>query len=112
MSRLANRMLATLFLVWIATVAQAAEKPGATNTQPGDFQVKFSKGKLSVHANEAPIAKVFEEVGKQAAITVDSGISPEEKITIKFDIVPLEDAIKQLAKNVSFAYAQDSNKKN
>jgi type II secretory pathway component GspD/PulD (secretin) len=90
--------------------AQQSQKAKAQD--PGSFVVKFSKGNLSVDANEASLNKVFEEIGKQAGITVDSNIGPEEKITIKFEQTPLEDTMKQLAKNVSFSYAQDSNNKN
>jgi hypothetical protein len=92
-------------------LTQAAEQPGAAKIQAGNFQLKFSKGHLSVEANQAPLAKIFEEIAKQAKITVDSDIGPEEKVTIQLDHVALEDAIKQLAKNVTIFYAEDPKRK-
>ena len=49
---------------------------------------------------------IFQEIGKQAKITFDSNIGPEEKITIQLDQVPLEEGIKQLAKNATVFYAE------
>ena len=51
--------------------------------------------------------QIFKEIGKQARIVIDSNIGPEEKITIRLDRVPLEEGIKQLAKNVTVFYTQD-----
>ena len=99
-------LFATFMLLAVAHPITAQQSEGA-KTQPGKFQMTVSKGYVSLEANEASLAKIFEEIGKQAAITIESGIGPEEKITIKFDNVPVEDAITQLAKNVSFIYAQD-----
>jgi type II secretory pathway component GspD/PulD (secretin) len=99
--------------IWLAlTSPVGAQQSQKAKAQPGTFQMKVNKGLVSLEANEAPVAKIFEEIGKQAGIVVDSNIGPEEKITIQFDQTPLEEAMKRLAKNVSFSYAQDSNKKN
>jgi len=101
-------ILTSILLVLVGNAAQAAEKSALTKSQPGTFQVKFSKGYLSVDANNAPFGKLFEVIGKQAGIAVESGIGPEEKITIHFDRLPLEEGIKQLSKNVTIFYGQDS----
>jgi len=104
-------LLPSLLLLVLAGVLEA-QQVGTAKTQSGSFQVEFSKGHLSVRANEAPIGKILEDIGSQAGITINSSIGPEEKITIQFDQTPLEDGIKQLAKNVTFFYAEDSNNKN
>jgi hypothetical protein len=88
-----------------------SEKSTSKVPQSGTFRVKVAEEHLSVEANQAPLAKIFEEIGKQARIVVDSSIGPEEKVTIHFDRVPLEEAIKKLAKNVSVFYSQDSKDK-
>ena len=51
--------------------------------------------------------QIFQEIGKQAKITFDSNIGPEKKITIRLERVPLEEGIKQLAKNVTVFYAEN-----
>jgi hypothetical protein len=105
MSWLGKFMLASTFLALITTLAQAAQQP--TVKDPGEsFQVKFSEGYLSVSAYHAPLVKIFEEIRKQAGIAVDGSIGPEETITIQFERVVLEEALKRLAKNISIVYTQ------
>ena len=38
---------------------------------------------------------------------MDGSIAPEEKITIQFERVALEEGLKRLAKNISIIYTQD-----
>jgi hypothetical protein len=98
-------LLVVLLLLVFSTVE--AQKVGIAKTQSEKFQVKVSDGFLFLEANEAPLVQIFGEIGKQAKIAVDTSIGSEEKITIRLDRVPLEDGIRQLAKNVSVFYAQD-----
>jgi hypothetical protein len=93
-------------------IADAAEKPAKPMTLPqGMFQVKVTNDHLTLEANQAPLAKVFEEIGKQAAIVIDTNLGPEEKITIQFNHVALEEALHRLARNVTVVYAQTPNGK-
>ena len=110
MSPLAKLVLSITFLVALSAVSPAAEQSKKTETRPtGLFQVNVSDGHLSLNADEAPLAQIFREIARQARITIDSNIGPEEKVTTRLDRVPLEDGIRQLAKNVSVVYAQDAN---
>ena len=63
--------------------------------------------RVSLEANQAPLRQIFQEIGKQAKITFDSNIGPEEKLTMRLDRAPLEDGIKQLAKNVTVFYTEN-----
>jgi hypothetical protein len=90
-----------------ATLAQSAQSTPASDAISGTFQVKVSQGYLSLEATEAPLAKIFQEIGKQAKITFDTNLGPEEKVTIRLVRVPLEDGIRQLAKNVSVFYTEN-----
>jgi hypothetical protein len=100
-------------LVLVLASAHAAEKSAPAKPQAaGTFQLKAADGAFTLKANEAPLAKVFEELGKQAGIAVESSISPEEKITIELDRVPLEDGIRQLTKNATVFYKKESGDKN
>jgi hypothetical protein len=97
-----------MFLATLAGISPAAEQSKKTETRPtGMFQVNVSDGYLSLNADDAPLAQIFREIARQARITIDSNIGPEEKITTRLERVPLEDGIKRLAKNVSVFYAQD-----
>lgn len=70
MSYLSKYILWIIFLLWTVSLAQAAEKSAITKVQPGNFQVKFSKGYLSVDANNAPLGKIFEDIGKNGSTKV------------------------------------------
>jgi hypothetical protein len=92
----------------LLAVGQAAEQSRTAKSQPpGTFQVKISKDKLSLEANQAPLLEIFKEIGKQAKIAFDSNIGTEEKITIQIEQVPLEEGIKQVAKNATVFYAEN-----
>ncbi len=101
----------TLLLACLMTaeigVAQS-EKSTPETQEPGTFRLTVVEGYLSLEAKEASVAKIFEEVGRQMGIAVDIRIGSEEKITIEFDKLPLEDLINRLGKNTSYWYVKDS----
>ena len=94
-------------LIGGVALAQSTKRALPAGQAPGTFEVKVSQGYLSLEATEAPLVQIFQEIGKQAKITFDSNIGPEEKVTIHLDRVPLEDGIKQLAKNVTVFYTEN-----
>jgi hypothetical protein len=104
-------LLHGLFLLFLllgeTALAQGTKRSLPAAQAPGTFDVKVNQGYLSLEANEAPLVQIFQEIGKRARITFDSNIGPEEKITIQLDQVPLEDGIKQLAKNATVFYAEN-----
>ena len=108
MGRLGPCILGSMFFLLAQNIAQAAEQSRTVKPRsPGTFEVKVSQGYLSLEANQAPLGQIFQEIGKQAKITFDSNIGPEEKVTIRLDRVPLEEGIKRLAKNVTVFYAEN-----
>ena len=112
MKRMRRHIAATVMLACTIGIAHSAEKLGKPTTLPrGMFQAKVTKDYLTLEANEAPLAKVFEEIGKQAGIIIDSNLGPEEKITIQLHHVALDEALNRLAKNITILYAQVPNDK-
>ncbi len=98
-------------LVSVIAMAPAGEKAAPSKTPQSVFQVKVSNGNLSLEAKDAPLAKVFEEIGKQAGITVEGNIGPAETVTMRFEKVPLEEGIKRLSNNVTILYGAKPNEK-
>lgn len=107
--RLFGSYIAVLVILeWTLNVAQAAEQARTAKSQAtGTFQVQVSEDYLSLVANQAPLVQIFQEIGKQAKITFNGNIGPEEKVTIHLDRVPLEEGIKRLAKNVTVFYTEN-----
>jgi hypothetical protein len=102
---LGKYMFSSVSVVFVITLAQAAQQPTMKNPVES-FQVKFNEGYLSVNAYYAPLVKIFDEIRKQTGIAVDGSIGPEERITIQFERVDLEEGLKRLAKNISIVYTQ------
>jgi len=88
-----------------------SEKSTAKAQKPGTFRLNVTEGHLSLEANHAPVAKIFEEMGKQAGIMVEGSLGPAETITMRLDKVPLEEGIKRLSNNVTILYGAKPNEK-
>lgn len=102
-----STILILIFCIGASSIGQTAEQSKPLQAEPtGSFQVKVNKGELSLEASQAPLARVLEEIGKQAGIRIDTNIAPEVKITTSLNRVPIEDGIKKLARNVTVFYAQ------
>ena len=111
MKRLTAGVVVSALLMSVIATAPAAEKTASSKTPQSVFQVKVSNGNLLLEAKDAPLAKVFEEIGKQAGITVEGNIGPLETVTVRFEKVPLEEGIKRLSNNVTILYGAKPNEK-
>jgi hypothetical protein len=112
MKRPATTILATLLTAVIFRAGDAAELVKPEPRPTGIFQVNVTQGFLWLNAEQAPLAQVLREIGRQGGIDVETNIGPEQTITARLDRVPLEDGIRQLATNVSVFYAQGGNAQN
>src|SRR5262245_15417529 len=83
--------------IFLAVTTLRANEP--TNVAGGDrstgatFAVTVENGRVSLRAKQAPLAKVVDAIGKQMKVEVDSHISPRDQITIRFDQLPLAEAL-------------------
>jgi hypothetical protein len=111
MNRFNAGLVLSALLVSAITTAQTVEKPAPSKTPQSLFQVKVSIGTLSLDAKDAPLAKVFKEIGRQAGIAVEGNVDPAETVTMRFDKVPLEEGIKRLSNNVTIHYGDKPNEK-
>ena len=73
-----------------------------------DFVLTIEEDLISLSAKDASLKEITEEIGRRMKIEVVADISEEEKITIRFDKLSLEDAIKRL--RTSYAYVWNSEK--
>lgn len=73
-----------------------------------DFVLTIKEDLISLSAKDASLKEIVEDMGRRMKIEVVADISEEEKITIGFDKLSLEDAIKKL--RTSYAYVWNSEK--
>jgi len=111
MKRLNAVLVVSALLVSVIATVPAAEKTGPSKPPQSVFQVTVRNGTLSLEAKDAPLAKVFAEIGKQAGIAVEGNIGPTETVTMNLDKVPLEEGIKRLSNNVTIFYGAKPNEK-
>ena len=102
--RVIGVLLGCLMTAEIA-VAQSVRSTSEAQ-EVGAFRLRVTEGYVSLEAQEASVAKVFEEIGRQMGIEVDIHLGSEEKITIQLDRVPVEEALKRLAENVAIFYTK------
>ena len=78
MNRFSKSIFVVVLFFWWVLLAQTAEQPKKIESPPARaFQIHVSDGYLSVVADQAPLAQVLEEIGKQARITIQTNIGPE-----------------------------------
>jgi hypothetical protein len=75
---------------------------------PGTFQVTVSEGTLSLAATDASVVAIFQEIGRQANLTVENPPGLDKTITLTFERLPLEEGLKRITENIAIFYAKDS----
>ena len=75
-----------------------------------DFVLTIKDGLISLNANDASLKEIVEEIGSRMKIEVVANIPEKEKITIEFDKLSVEDAIKRLREYADIVYVKDSEK--
>ena len=87
---------------------EADKKSEVQAKSKADFVLTIKDSLISLTAKDASLKEITEEIGRRMKIEVVADISEEEKITIRFDKLSLEDAIKRL--RTSYAYVWNSEK--
>ena len=66
--------------------------------------VAVQEGRLSVDLQEADMAEVLAQIGRQAGIRVSSGPSSGKKVSARFSGVELEEGLRRLLRSVSLSH--------
>ena len=106
-ARLMGPLLGCLILIQSAS-AQSVPSLSQTPLAPGTFQATVTEGTLSLTANDASVAAIFREIGRQTEIDMAIAIGGSETLTTQFARVPLAEALPRLWKNVAIVTAQGS----
>jgi hypothetical protein len=97
--------LGAMMLTGLVT-AQSVPPQVVPPLAPGTFHVTATEHELSLEANDAPVATIFAEIGRQTGIPMVVHNGVHETITIALDRVPLYEALTRLAKNIVIRTAQ------
>lgn len=105
MKRYFGVIILLLPLLTIATGLCGGEpdkKTEGASARKSKFMLTTNDSLLSLRARDASLKEILETIGQKMKIEVVGSISEEERVTIAFDKLTLEDAIKSLSKNYAF----------
>ncbi len=83
----------------VATAVPRAASPAdvaPSHEEKPLISVRYSRNLLSVRLENAPLADVLHEIGRQSGVTVHARARDTRKVSVAFDDVPFEDALRRL----------------
>ena len=104
----------TVSLTLFSSITQAQDKPKTTmaQTQPSQsaHSIQFVNDLLTVKVKYVPLKEVIQEISRQSGLSVVGSGSLDEKITIEFHNLPLDEGMRLILCHHSFAlaYAQQT----
>ena len=88
-----------------------ADQPSpGTSAAPADMVLTVQDGVLSLWAQNASLKGLFEAIGRQLRIEVDTRIPADERITLAFEQLSLMEALKQFRPYVNYLTLEDGAK--
>jgi hypothetical protein len=87
---------------------EAGRKVDYKKEDKSDFVLTVKENLISLNAKDASLKEIIEEIGRSMKIEVVANIPEEEKVTMEFEKLSIEDVIKRLS--VNYVYLIDSEK--
>lgn len=106
MNRLIEKLFIFAMLLMPLLISTNGSAEGLDNSS--NYTLTTENGLISLDAQDASLNTVLEDIGQKMAVTVVSNVPAEEKVTVTFDKLPLQEAIKRLSAN--YVYLMDSEK--
>jgi hypothetical protein len=109
MERLRVRTIVCLALLLATSTVTGHEAvfAGAASSQGRVLEVSVDSGRLTVRAQEAPLAEVLEAIGRQAGVTIVLRGNLEALVTETLVDVPVDEGIRRLSRWYSFVLVYD-----
>jgi len=111
--KLEKLLAVSVFLLFLLTISNAlfgSEAHKKTREKSANFILTIKDDLLSLRARDASLKEILEAMGRRMKIVMVGNIPEEERITIRFDKLTLEDAIKSLSKNYAFVKESEREK--
>jgi len=93
-----------IFLLIAITVPdiEAKQKTSGKSVPKTEFDRTVKGGLITLKARDASLKEILEEIGRIMEIDVIATIPVDEKITLEFDMLSFEDALKRFKTNYAF----------
>jgi type II secretory pathway component GspD/PulD (secretin) len=92
-------LLLPLLLASVTFGGEPAERPKGKTAAKPNFVLTVKDNLISLKAKDVSLKEVLEEIGRRMNIEVLALLSEQEKITLDFEKLPLEEAIERLIRN-------------
>ncbi len=102
----------TVIFTFLANIARAEDVMKTTKAQTKQSQsalsIQFANDLLTVDAKDVPLRELLQEIAGQSGLSVEGSGSLEDRVTIQFDQLALDEGIRMILRRHSFAlvYAQ------
>ena len=90
---------------------EGEKKTDANLGSKADYILNIEKGLISLFAKDASLKQIVEEMGRELNIEVEALIAEDDRITVEFQALSLEDALKRLSSNYYLHYSKAENDK-
>jgi type II secretory pathway component GspD/PulD (secretin) len=87
---------------------EADIKPKPKFATKANFVVTVKDNLISLKAKDASLKEVLEEIGRQMKIDVVANVTDQERVTLEFENLSIEEAVRRLSTN--YSYVMDSTK--
>ncbi len=95
-------------LVLLSTTAEAKNEATATEKRPqaisGSHSVRFANGYLTLRAEEVRLGELLDEIARLTGLTVERYVALEQRVTLQFHRLSLEQGLRRLLRHRSFVF--------
>ena len=104
-------------LTYLSGITQAKNGVKTTLSQTqlsqGDHVIHFADNHLTVNVKNYSLASLLHEIARQSGLTVKCSVPPDERITIQFYRIPLDEGLRKILHQHNFAleFAQQRDEK-
>jgi len=104
-------LLLTLFLLPAALFGEEAQKEAGEKVKPQtDFVLTIQDNLLSLDAQQASLQEILDEIGRRMHLEVEAQIPAQEKITLAFERLSLEEALQRFGDYTNYVYVKGAEK--
>ncbi len=97
-------MVRILILVLLFSTPAFAADTEANTIETDDYRLTVEDRLISLSATDAPLREILEEISSGLDIRIEAYISAEDRVTVQFEQLPLEEAIGRLSSNYMYEF--------
>jgi hypothetical protein len=94
--------LFTIFFYFNGYASEAQSEASADLKKTPDYSLNIKNNRISLKAKNASVKDIIDQIGKELKIKTDTRIARSAKITVEFNNLTLERALKEISEDYAF----------